>query len=235
MYGRGAKAIAEQLNCSTKEAKKIVDQFYDAFPKVREWMDKTMEKARKTGYVETVWGRKRRLPDLLLEPYEFQMVDGQPADFDPLSFDAPEELSTEVPKKTKEEYIKRLEKTWSMKDRRNIIMEAKQRGISIKDNRGLIADAERQCINSIIQGSSADITKKAMIAIGNSEYLKERKCKLLLQVHDEVIAECPQEYAKECADELSRLMVEAAKEKITVPMKCDAAVSRVWYGDEIEI
>jgi|LSQX01.1.fsa_nt_gb DNA polymerase I-like protein with 3'-5' exonuclease and polymerase domains len=235
MYRRGAKAIAEQLNCSTKEAQKIIDQFYDAFPKVREWMDKTMEKARKTGYVETVWGRKRRLPDLLLEPYEFQMIDGQPAEFDPLSFDAPEEVSTAVPEKVKAEYIKRLEKAWSMKDKRSIILEAKQRGISIKDNGGFIADAERQCINSIIQGSSADLTKIAMIAIGNSEYLKERKCKLLLQVHDEVIAECPEEYAKECAEELSRLMVEAAKGKIKVPMKCDAEISRVWYGEAVSL
>ena len=122
-----------------------------------------------------------------------------------------------------------------MQDKRDIIIEAKQRGISIKDNGGFIADAERQCINSIIQGSSADLTKIAMIAIGNSEYLKERKCKLLLQVHDEVIAECPEEYAKECADELSRLMVEAAKGKISVPMRCDAEITHVWYGDPVEV
>ena len=77
--------------------------------------------------------------------------------------------------------------------------------------------------------------KKAMIAIGNSEYLKERNCRLLLQVHDEVIAECPQEYAKECSEELSRLMVEAASEKISVPMQCDAAVSYEWYGEELHI
>lgn len=235
MYGRGAASVGEQLNLNRKQSQKLLDDFYSSFPKMKKWMDDVVDNAHKFGFVETAWGRKRRLPDLLLEPYEFQMVDGQPADFDPLSFDAPEELSTEVPQKTKEEYIKRLEKTWSMKGRRNIIIEAKQRGISIKDNRGFIADAERQCVNSIIQGTSADEAKKAMIAIGNSDYLRQRKCKLLLQVHDEVIAECPQEYAKECADELSRLMVEAAKEKISVPMKCDAVVSRSWYGDEIEI
>lgn len=74
-----------------------------------------------------------------------------------------------------------------------------------------------------------------MIAIGNSDYLRQRKCKLLLQVHDEVIAECPQEYAKECADELSRLMVDAAKEKISVPMKCDSEITYSWYGESIEV
>ena len=235
MYGRGAASVGEQLNLNRKESQKLLDDFYSSFPMMKKWMDKVVAEAHITGFVETAWGRKRRLPDLLLEPYEFQMLDGQPADFDPLSFDAPEELSTEVPQKTKEEYIKRLEKTWSMKERQNILIEAKQRGIRIKDNRGFIADAERQCVNSIIQGTSADESKKAMIAIGNSEYLKERNCRLLLQVHDEVIAECPEEYAKECSEELSRLMVEAAKEKISVPMKCDAEITYAWYGEAAPI
>lgn len=235
MYGRGAKAIAEQLNCSVKEAQKIVDQFYSSFPKVRNWMDSTMNNARITGYVETAWGRKRRLPDLLLEPYEFKMEGGQPMDFDPLSFDEPSEVSSEVPDSIKKEYSKRLDATWSMKEKRNIMFEAKGRGISIKDNGGFIADAERQCINSVIQGSSADMTKLAMIAIGNDEYLKEKNCQLLLQVHDEVIAECPAIYAKECAARLSELMINAASSKISVPMKCDAEITRVWYGDPIEV
>jgi DNA polymerase I-like protein with 3'-5' exonuclease and polymerase domains len=235
MYGRGAKAIAEQLGCSTKEAQKIVDQFYDAFPKVRKWMDKTMDTAHITGYVETAWGRKRRLPDLLLEPYEFKMLESQPLDFDPLSFDSMEPVSFEVPEKTRRDYIKRLESTWSMKEKRNIILEARSRGISIKDNGGFIADAERQCINSVIQGSSADMTKLAMIAIGNDEVLKQMDCRLLLQVHDEVIAECPEQYAKECSDRLSQLMIGAAASKISVPMKCDAEVTRVWYGDVIDV
>lgn len=79
------------------------------------------------------------------------------------------------------------------------------------------------------------MTKLAMIAIGNDEFLKERKCQLLLQVHDEVIAECPEEYAKECAERLSQLMIGAAASKISVPMKCDAEITRVWYGDTIEL
>lgn len=235
MYGRGAASVGEQLNLNRKQSQKLLDDFYSSFPMMKKWMDKVVSEAHITGFVETAWGRKRRLPDLLLEPYEFVMLDGQPADFDPLSFDAPEELSTEVPEKIKSEYIKRLEKTWSMKEKQNIIIEAKQRGIRIKDNGGFIADAERQCVNSIIQGTSADESKKAMIAIGNSDYLRQRKCKLLLQVHDEVIAECPEEYAKECADELSRLMVEAASEKISVPMKCDAEITYAWYGEAAQI
>lgn len=152
MYGRGAKAIAEQIGCSVKKAQDIVDQFFSAFPKVRKWMDEVMEKAHITGYVETAWGRKRRLPDLLLDEFEFKMSGSQPAYFDPLAFDSTVEVSNDVPEATKQEYIKRLKKLWSMTEKRKVMMEAKERGIIIKDNGGFIADAERQCINSVIQG-----------------------------------------------------------------------------------
>lgn len=78
------------------------------------------------------------------------------------------------------------------------------------------------------------MTKKAMIMIGNDKQLKEWNCKLVLQVHDEVIAECPIKYAKQCAERLSQLMIESAKEKISVPMKCDAEASKEWYGKVID-
>ena len=113
--------------------------------------------------------------------------------------------------------------------------EAREEGIKITDNGGKIADAERQCVNSIIQGSSADMTKLAMVAIHNNDRLKELNCYLLLQVHDEVICECPEENAKEVSELLSALMVGAAKDKIRVPMKCDAEVTRVWYGEALEV
>ena len=79
------------------------------------------------------------------------------------------------------------------------------------------------------------MTKLAMISIGQDEILRSKNCKLVLQVHDEVIAECPEQYAKECADRLSELMIEAAKSKISVPMKCDAEITHVWYGEPIEV
>lgn len=83
--------------------------------------------------------------------------------------------------------------------------------------------------------SSADMTKKAMIAINNDNLLKEWDFHLLLQVHDEVIGECPIENANKCAERLSYLMIESAKEKISVPMKCDAEITKVWYGDTLEV
>lgn len=234
MYGRGAKAISEQLNCTPKEAQKIVDQFYTSFPNVKKWMDKVLRDARKNGYVETAWGRKRRLPDVQLSKYEFELLGGGPSTFDPLAFEE-DQGEAEVDPVVCEKYTRLLDKTWGGKEKRDIILKAREEGVKITDNGGKIADAERQCVNSIIQGSSADMTKLAMIAIYNDERLRELDCHLLLQVHDEVICECPKDNAKECAERLTSLMVGAAKEKIRVPMKCDAEVTECWYGEPLDI
>lgn len=234
MYGRGAKAIAEQLNCSTKEAQKIVDQFYDSFPKVKKWMDTVLNNARRYGFVETAWGRKRRLPDVQLNKYDFELLSGGPSTFDPLNFDEDQGEATVDPV-VAAKYAKLLDNAWGGSKKREILAKAREEGIKITDNGGKIADAERQCVNSIIQGSSADMTKLAMIAIHNNERLKELDCHLLLQVHDEVICECPEENAKEVSELLSSLMVGAAKEKIRVPMKCDAEITRCWYGEVLEV
>lgn len=237
MYGRGAKAIAEQLGCSAKEAQKIVDTFYDSFPHVKNWMDDVLNGARRNGFVETAWGRKRRLPDVQLPKYTFELIDGagsSASTFDPLNFDE-DQGEAEVDPKIRASYTKQLDKTWGGAAKREIIMKARQEGIKITDNGGKIADAERQCVNSVIQGSAADMSKKAMIAIYNNERLKELDCHILIPVHDEVICECPEENAKEVADLLTKLMIDSAKEKISVPMKCDAEITYVWYGDPVEV
>lgn len=234
MYGRGAKAIAEQLACSSKDAQGIIDSFYKSFPDVKKWMDCVLNNARRYGFVETAWGRKRRLPDVQLPKYEFELLSGGPSTFDPLNFDE-DQGEAEVDPFVAAKYTRLLDKAWGGKEKRDIIMKAREEGIKITDNGGKIADAERQCVNSIIQGSSADLTKLAMIAIHNDSRLKELDCHLLLQVHDEVICECPESNAKEVAERLSFLMVGAAKEKIRVPMKVDAEVTYAWYGEPLDI
>jgi DNA polymerase I-like protein with 3'-5' exonuclease and polymerase domains len=234
MYGRGARAISEQLNCSVKEAQGVVDQFYNTFPKVKEWMNSVLENARKYGFVETAWGRKRRLPDVQLEPYEFTPLSGGASTFDPLNFDSPG-IVPEVPFDVREKYTLKLKKAWGRSSKVAIIQEARSKGIGIKDNGGYIADAERQCVNSIIQGTSADMVKLSMVSIGNSVRLKELDCHLIIQVHDEIIVECPEEHAKECSEIVSNLMIESAKDKISVPMKCDAEITRSWYGEEVKL
>lgn len=237
MYGRGSKAIAEQLGCSAKEAQKIIDTFYDSFPHVKNWMDDVLNGARRNGYVETAWGRKRRLPDVQLPKYTFELIDGagsSASTFDPLNFDEDQGEATVDPKLIAA-YTKQLDKTWGGAAKREIIMKARQDGIKITDNGGKIADAERQCVNSVIQGSAADMSKKAMITIHNNPRLQELDCHILIPVHDEVICECPEENAKEVAELLTKLMIDSAKEKISVPMKCDAEITYAWYGDPVEV
>lgn len=84
-------------------------------------------------------------------------------------------------------------------------------------------------------GSAADMTKKAMILVGNDERLKELGFKLLIPVHDELIAQCPLENAKECKERFAYLMSIAAKDKLEVPISCDVTLTHEWYGEEIEI
>lgn len=237
MYGRGAKAISEQIHCSVKEAQKIVDKFFNAFPMVEDFINSTQNNAHHNGYVETVWGRKRRLPDMLLDDYEFNYIEGrEPVGFDPLDFNAKlDDGPKQVDVSTKKKYTKLLSNAYGWKAKQNIINQAINEGISIKDNGGKIADASRQCVNSIIQGTSADITKYAMIAIGKDEKLNELGFKLLLQVHDEVIGECPRENAKQCADRLCEVMINAALDIVDIPMKCDAEITECWYGPEVEL
>lgn len=234
MYSRGDKSIAEQLGISLPEAKKIINKFFDSFPSVKDFIERTQENAHKYGYVTTAWGRIRHLPDMLLNEYEFTYQEGKCDNFDPLDFNNTI-INTQVPQKIVDKYTKLLNQTFSFKEKNNIKEQLRQQGIDVKDNGGKIAEASRQCVNSIIQGSSADMTKKAMIAINNDDLLKEWDFHLLLQVHDEVIGECPIENANKCAERLSYLMIESAKEKISVPMKCDAEITKVWYGDTLEV
>lgn len=79
------------------------------------------------------------------------------------------------------------------------------------------------------------MTKKAMILVGNDKQLKDLGFKLLIPVHDELIAQCPEENIKECKKRFADLMSEAAKDRLEVPISCDVAVSKEWYGEIIEV
>ena len=234
-YGKGVAAIADDLGISKKKAQEIYDKIMISFPGLKRFMDDSEEMAREKGFVTTVWGRKRRLPNMQLEPYEFSFVGGIRRDFDPLFDDedledSPNEISEEIKKK----YIKLMSKAYGRKEKEIVRARAKEEGILIKDNGGYIAEATRQCVNSRIQGSAADMTKKAMILIGNDEKMKELGFRLLLPVHDELIGEAPRENAKEAGERLSYLMIEAAKD-LSVPSKCDVEITERWYGEPLEL
>ena len=84
-------------------------------------------------------------------------------------------------------------------------------------------------------GSAADMSKKAMILVGNDEKLKKLGFKLLIQIHDELIAQCPRENAKECSARFAKLMSDAAKDRLEVPISCDVEITKAWYGEPIEL
>ena len=232
LYGRGVNSIAEQLHCTPEKAQKIKDSVFKGFPAIKQFEADSLQMAKDIGYVTTVAGRKRRLPELQLDEYEFSWKDGVSPDTDLLDFDS--EVEQEIPERTIRKYLTRLHNC-NFKDKSKIIKQASEEGIKIVDNGGKIADATRQCVNSRIQGSAADLTKLAMIGLDNNKRLKELGFRLLIQVHDEIIAECPKENAEECSRLLAETMSKSAEKILEMPIKCDVEITDAWYGNRIDI
>lgn len=169
MYERGATAIGEQFNKSAEWAQQLIDNFYKSFPKINQYRLKIENMAETYGYVTTITGRKRRLPDMQLDDkddYRYQ-------------------------------------------------------------------EAHRQSLNSVIQGSSADIMKLSMIAIYNDPRYKALDCHMIITVHDELIMEVPEEHIKEGAELLVGTMKRVGHSLIDLPMSVDAEVNDYWYGENL--
>ena len=227
-YGKGIPAIADDLHISKKLAQEIYDAVLNAFPKLKTFREESQQMARDLGYVTTAWGRKRRLPDMQLDTYEFYWKDGVSKDYDPLADD--EDQNTEVPEEIVTYYWNKLAGCKSFKQHQAVIEEANNEGIKVVDNRMKIADATRMCVNARVQGSAADLTKFAMLSISRCEELKQLGFRLLIQVHDEIIGECPEENKIRCAELLSECMINAAS--LSVPLKCDVEITKCWYENE---
>lgn len=231
LYGRGIQSVAEQLHTTPEKAQAIQDKVFKGFPAIKQFEEDTLAMAETHGYVTTFWGRKRRLPEMQLPMYEFQYLPGH-GDRDPLSFDCTEEDLT-VPYDIQQKYLRLLNQAHFGR-KRKIFEQANEEGIYVVDNEKKIADTTRQCVNARIQGSAADMSKKAGIIITNNERLKELGFKLLIPIHDEFLGMCPIENVRECAELFSACMCEAA-EDLGLPISCDVAVSKCWYGEEIKI
>jgi DNA polymerase I len=156
MYGQGARALSKLLGVEYATAKTYIDEYFEQFPKVREWMAKTIEFGMKNGYVETIWGRRRYIPEL-------------------------------------------------------------QAG-----NKMLRSFGERAAINHPIQGTQADMIKKAMVEI--AKVLGEGK--MILQVHDELLFECDPKDLKKVAKMVCEKMESALE--LSVPVKVDLKTGPNW-------
>jgi DNA polymerase-1 len=160
VYGQGATALGQILGIPRKEAQSYIDEYFRAYAGVRRWLDATIEKARETGYVETLNGRRRYIP----------------------------ELSS------------------------NAFMER--------------SAGERIAANTPIQGSAADICKAAMLAIDAEMRSRPLASRMVCQIHDELLFECP-EAEVDAVGELAKRHMESVV-KLRVPLVTEVGVGRTW-------
>lgn len=233
LYGRGATSVGEQIGKSTKEAQDIINKFFDAFPNVKKWIDKTMFDAHKLGYVEDIVGRRRRLPDIQLP--KFTITDRSEgkvsSEVNPLLGSLGKVHRIENPNIVK--YRKELENAHGWQQVNKIKESAKAQNIDIRDNGAFISQAERQAVNSRVQGGAATLTKLALIEIYNDKRFSDIGARLVNTVHDEILVEVPVENSKLAEQYLSEDMINSAKRVVKdVPMKTDTYNVRAWYEDE---
>ena len=124
LYSKGIKSISEDLHITIEKAQEVYDAILKAFPQLADWIKSTQEKAQELGYVDGMFGRRRRLPDIKLPPYEF-------------------EFKMELDNKSKEYYTnlytKKLDSIFKQDDKQKVINDAKHKGIIIKQNGGLLS------------------------------------------------------------------------------------------------
>ena len=255
MYGRGARAIAEQIGSTVERAQEIVDDFYKSFPSVKAWMEASLTKLKERNYVEDFYGRRRRLPDINLPAYDVKRLKPQSTAetfnpfinckdrvvSDPLEakwraivddkVDASQRFQQEKAIKEGRVFVKNDE--MSNKQYEKLAKEALKEGIKIEAFTGRRSQAERQCVNAMIQGGAATMTKIAMNKIFRDPILNQYGFKMLIGVHDELIGQCKEEYKDVCADRLCEVMKTCVSDVVDVPFKCDPSVVRRWYEDEM--
>ncbi len=160
VYGISPFSLSQDLGVTTAEARAYMDGYFAAFPGVRRYMDDVVARAKERGYVETLFHRRRDLPELKSSKFNLR------------SF------------------------------------------------------GERVALNMPIQGAAADIMKLAMIAVWKRLKAEGLEARLVLQVHDELIVECPEAEAETAA----RLLAEEMENVVhlSVPLTAEAHWGRNW-------
>ena len=165
LYGKTAFTLARDIGVTPVVAQEFIDAYFGGFPRVRTFIDATIERARSIGFVETMFGRRRMVPEL------------------------------------------------------------NSRNGQIRQG------AERMTVNFPIQGTAADILKKAMLRVHDTLHQdsaagKDRRARMILTVHDELLIESPQESATEVAEQVREAMQGAAT--LMVPLTVDVGIGLNW-------
>ncbi len=160
MYGKGAFSLSKDLDVSVKEADNFLKTYLATFPKVDGYMQDCIAHAKEKGYVETLFGRRRALPELASSNFQVR------------------------------------------------------------------ASGERMARNTPIQGTAADIIKLAMVHVWQRLRDEKLEAKLLLQVHDELIVEAPEEEV----EEVKRVLREEMEQVVqySVPLTTDVGTGKTW-------
>ena len=161
VYGISDFGLGEQLGISRKLAKKYIDEYLTEYSGIKEFMENITEVAKEKGYVETLFHRRRYIPELKSKNYMVRQF------------------------------------------------------------------GNRAAMNTPIQGTAADIMKIAMIKVYNALKENNLKAKIVLQVHDEMMIEAPEEEIEKVKEILTNSMQSAAKLK--VPLIADVSVAKNWY------
>ncbi len=216
IYGKQPYSIAKELGKTSKEGQDIYDSVLNAFSGLRNLMETTLEIAKADGYVQTIVGTKRRLPEFGWDDFE---VYG-----DHLS-------GTE-----KNRILRALTNARGYMNIKNTIAKESRSGVRIVDNTGRKQQAERQALNARVQGSASFILKRALILIDTDKQLNSYSTRVVNIVHDEIIAECPSIYAEKASVRIVELMKQASVDVgITdVAMEVDAVILDRWKGEEVE-
>lgn len=160
IYGMSAFGLGKQLGIHRGEAQSYVDLYFERYPGVKEYMDKTRELAHQQGFVETIFGRRLYLPEINAKNAQRRQY------------------------------------------------------------------AERTAINAPMQGSAADIIKRAMISIDEWISTTRKSVTMIMQVHDELVFEVKKSKLEEAQNNITSFMVSAAD--LTVPLEVDANTGLNW-------
>lgn len=210
LYGKGANTLATDLGISVEEANDIINSVKEAFPKLDKFVADCITYAKKYGYTYTKLGHVRRLRDIKLPEVTIKYMDG-----------------TELSPAKCEGLIKELGSPY----RKNAYDTYYQAGFKLFKNGQKIASAERQAINTRIQGSAADQAKLSILKIHYSPEFKAINGKILAAIHDEILVEVPIEHLEKAREIVDDAMSNSMK--LVVPSGCDFYHGFSW-GEEPE-